>query len=241
MLTPSELLEMWEKGIEHTMFERALLLLEGATGEPKENLSQLTIGLRDFKLFELREALFGRSLPCITSCPTCNERLELNLASEELRISSKSDAQTKFTLVFDGIKIDYRLPTSNDLALASSEINNDNARKCLLSACIIEACQDHRKLTYEDLPAMVLESLSSAMADADPQSHLELVLTCPACEHAWSAVFDITSYLWNEIQNWAMRTLREVHILASAYGWSETDILALSTLRRQLYLQSVDI
>jgi hypothetical protein len=33
--------------------------------------------------------------------------------------------------------------------------------------------------------------------------------------------------------------LREVHVLASANGWSEAEILALSPQRRQRYLEIV--
>jgi len=79
------------------------------------------------------------------------------------------------------------------------------------------------------------------MVESDPQSHIELALTCPACEQDWQVVFDIASYLWSEIQTWALRILHEVHILASAYGWREADILALSPLRRQLYLERVSV
>ena len=40
---------------------------------------------------------------------------------------------------------------------------------------------------------------------------------------------------WLEIDAWARRTLRDVHALASAYAWSERDVLALSPTRRTLY------
>ena len=85
----------------------------------------------------------------------------------------------------------------------------------------------------------MLDALTEAMAEADPQSHLELALSCPSCQLDWQSVFDIASYLWSEIETWALRILSEVHILASAYGWRETEILALSPLRRQLYLERV--
>jgi len=35
------------------------------------------------------------------------------------------------------------------------------------------------------------------------------------------------------------RLLVEVHALASAYGWSEQEILSLSDARRRLYLEMV--
>ena len=36
---------------------------------------------------------------------------------------------------------------------------------------------------------------------------------------------------------WARRTLRDVHVLARAYGWREADVLALSPTRRQIYVE----
>ena len=75
------------------------------------------------------------------------------------------------------------------------------------------------------------------MAETDPQADVQLALACPACGHTWQATFDIVSFFWSEINAWAYHTLREVHGLALAYGWTETDILALSPQRRQLYLE----
>jgi len=52
-------------------------------------------------------------------------------------------------------------------------------------------------------------------------------------------MFDIVSFFWSEICVQAKRLLREVHILARAYGWREADILSMSAARRQLYLEMV--
>ena len=62
-------------------------------------------------------------------------------------------------------------------------------------------------------------------------------LSCPACAGAWSATFDIAGFLWKEIHAWAKTALRGVHVLARAYGWRESDVLALSPTRRQIYLE----
>ena len=54
------------------------------------------------------------------------------------------------------------------------------------------------------------------------------------------SVFDeLTVTVTETYDAWALRTLAEVHRLASAYGWREQDILALSPARRQLYLGMV--
>jgi hypothetical protein len=66
-----------------------------------------------------------------------------------------------------------------------------------------------------------------------------LDLICPACEHRWLVAFDILAYLWSEIDDWAQRMLHEIHILATAYGWPEATVLALTSWRRQYYLNLI--
>jgi hypothetical protein len=78
------------------------------------------------------------------------------------------------------------------------------------------------------------------MEALDPQADIRIALTCPQCGHGWNAQFDISGYLWTEIDQWAHQTLNAVHRLARAYGWSERDILELSPVRRQLYLGLID-
>jgi hypothetical protein len=52
-------------------------------------------------------------------------------------------------------------------------------------------------------------------------------------------LFDMLAYFWSEIQMGARRLLREIHVLASAYGWRESEILTLSAARRRAYLELV--
>ena len=80
-------------------------------------------------------------------------------------------------------------------------------------------------------------AVTERMSQADPQADVKLGLDCPACGHDWLVTFDILSFLWSEIETWAQRMLRDVHILARSYGWREADILAMSAFRRQCYLE----
>jgi hypothetical protein len=52
-------------------------------------------------------------------------------------------------------------------------------------------------------------------------------------------VFDIGGYLWEELDAWAHRVARDVHVLASAYSWSEDDILGMTAERRGTYLDLI--
>jgi hypothetical protein len=90
-----------------------------------------------------------------------------------------------------------------------------------------------------DISDEVLEALETAIATTvtavDPLAEIEVKLDCPDCGFSWHSPFDIVSFLWSELDAWAKQMLREIHVLASHYGWSEGDIIALSPQRRQHY------
>jgi hypothetical protein len=64
-----------------------------------------------------------------------------------------------------------------------------------------------------------------------------VAIECPKCCNRWDEALDIAVFLWAEIDAQARRLLRDVHVLGSAYGWSEADILSLGERRRALYVE----
>jgi len=109
----------------------------------------------------------------------------------------------------------------------------------LLRDCIVEVQKGGARCEVADLPEEILELLDQRMAEEDPQADISMLLSCPKCSYQWEMPFDICSYLWIEIDNWAKRALREVAMLAAAFGWSESDILNMSPRRRRLYLEMI--
>ena len=93
--------------------------------------------------------------------------------------------------------------------------------------------------TWTSCRAEVCDAAEERLAAADPGAELELALACPSCDHRWTQDLDPVAFLWAEIDGWARRLAGEVHVLAAAYGWGEAEILALSPLRRRLYLEAV--
>ena len=90
--------------------------------------------------------------------------------------------------------------------------------------------------SVDQLPKPIIEKLNQQIEALDPQAEIRINLSCPDCSHHWDVLFDIASFLWIEINDWAERMLQTVHKLAKAYGWSEREVLNLSPVRRQLYL-----
>lgn len=238
-LTTAALLDVWERGLSEKPLQRALSLL--AAAHPATSLAQLqelSIGQRDAQLIELREALFGSQLTCLVPCPQCGERLEITLDTTQLRSLPAASGATH-SLAAGGCEIQFRLPNSADMLLIANLPDPAHARQTLLERCVRQVARDGQPLATTDLPPSVVEDLAGRMAQLDPQADIQIALDCPACQQHWSTSFEIVSYLWSEINAWAVRLLREVHRLARAYGWREADILAMSPLRRQFYLELI--
>ena len=117
-------------------------------------------------------------------------------------------------------------------AASSADPVNAVLDKCLLRA----SDPGGAPLCADGLPDAVVTAIADCMALADPQADVQFALECPACGHSWQALFHIASFLWTEIHVWAQRILRDIGQLASAYGWSETDVLALTPTRRKIYV-----
>jgi hypothetical protein len=64
-------------------------------------------------------------------------------------------------------------------------------------------------------------------------------LACDNCGKRSSSVFDIRAFFWRELSARAQQIVLDVHDLARAYGWRESDVLSLSPARRRRYLELV--
>ena len=72
-----------------------------------------------------------------------------------------------------------------------------------------------------------IETIGERMAACDPLAEIRLNFDCPRCQASFEESLDLVSFLWAEIDSRARRLLASVHALASAYGWSEKEILAM--------------
>ncbi len=260
-LNAIDMLNVWEQGLNQPLLQRALILLVAARPEiPAKTLAELSIGQRDQQLLQLRERLFGSQLVNTAVCPACFERLEwenkvadmcvASLEGEAEASESEARASTlstlnEFELDVEHYHIHFRLPNSLDIAAAmkmsADQVSIDKVQNTLLTRCIINIeppvengiGENHR---VDQLPDHVIEALEKRIEALDPQAKIQINLSCPSCSHHWEVLFDIVSFLWSELNDWAERTLQMIHTLAKGYGWSEQEILNLSPIRRQLYL-----
>ncbi|HEV8515751.1 MAG TPA: hypothetical protein VGQ59_20855 [Cyclobacteriaceae bacterium] len=235
-MSNAELLKAWEAGLERPMLDATLFLLATSYSVNSSDIGRLSIGDRDVRLLQLREWLFGHRLNNLAKCPACGELIEWECDLKEFYFQPVSSelSSRQYLLERENIHIHFRLPNSLDIVTAISRQWNSNA---VLSNCIIEVYEENKKSSLDILTDEMWSALDEKMSELDPQADIKINLSCPVCSNHWQTSFDIVSYLWTEINNWAQRMVQEVYTLARAFGWSEKEILEMSTYRRELYVE----
>ncbi|MFF2658441.1 hypothetical protein ACFVUH_13855 [Kitasatospora sp. NPDC058032] len=230
------LLATWEAGQAAGNVGRALLLHTVARpGAGAEELLAVPLGERDAELFGLRTELFGDQLTMRLGCPGCSEEMEFTFDAGRVAGAARP-APGPLRVELDGWRVGFRPATPADLA-AAEQAPAGRARAVLLERCVLTAEHGGEPVAARQLPEPVQRRMAEAAATADPCADVRLNLGCPECGRQTLAELDIASYLWEELDDWARATLLDVHLLATAYGWSEPEILALSPLRRRYYLE----
>jgi hypothetical protein len=197
----------------------------------------LSVGERDARLTAMYRRLFGETLDAFAECPACAERLEYSMSTRDLDITAPAHENEPLALLCGEISLRLRLPNSLDLSAASECQSIAEARTLLARRCIVEAQERGAPVASHALPDSIVESIAEHLGNADPRAETLIHLTCAACSHQWQVVLDIERFLWVKVAALAKRLLREVHVLARAYGWREADILAMTAIRRRLYLE----
>lgn len=220
-VSDATLLDVWEQGHAHAATVRTSLLLAAALPAlDRAARAALPVSAADIALLRLRGANFGGCMPAETTCRACAEPLDFELDVPALvdgLVASAADAARQCH--------DFREPCVGDLDAVAGMADQDAAIRTLASLC---------RLDPDTPPA------ADDIAQIDAlygHSSIRLRMDCAGCGHAWQEDFDIAAYLWLEVEQRVQALIDEIYVLATAYGWSEPQILALTDARRAAYLQ----
>jgi hypothetical protein len=227
-LGASDVLALWERGVERHALDRSAMLCAWARPElPAEQVADLPLGSITTSLLRLHESSFGVRIRCHVDCSRCGARLELELRAADLLQPLAYDRP----LIVDVHGLRVRAPCLRDLAAVANERNAEHAARQLLARCSLGG-----SVAAMDLPDDALREIEDALDALDPNADLALAVHCEACAHQASAQLDAGALLWDEIDGRARALFGEIHALARAYGWTEGEILALGAARRATYL-----
>ena len=193
----------------------------------------LTITDFEHALLGLRRFLFGDSVACLSRCP-CSERLEIEFSVATLLRDSQPRAVRRVLpsttrpgwFALPEKQLAFRLPTVGDQlrALASP------IPRAALEQCCIEPTEHERR---------VLGGVERAMEAMAPSVSRPIAGVCAACGAALSLRLQVLTLVLDELAASASGIHREIHVIAAAYHWPESTILALPQLRRQAYTNAI--
>jgi len=208
---------------------------------------ELSIGDRDYLVFKLCEATFGRRMPRVLHCPrgACGAKLDLDLTTDDFAaIEMPVAASHRITLEGEGgaaLEIDFHVPRGREQEqIAASALSSpEELRDQLVESCVtrIVVAGGEVELPYAALPAGTRRAVASAIEEVAPRLDLELEMVCPECSNAFEVTVDPAAMLLGELGAGPTALERELHVLAFHYHWSLGELLQLSRPRRRRFLR----
>ncbi|WP_155357273.1 hypothetical protein [Acrocarpospora macrocephala] len=223
-VTAERLLRAWEAALDERSVRRGAALLAGCLARSTDSVAAWSLTERDAGLFDLRAELFGTEATGLASCPACGDELEVTLDLSALRPGSAGPADRQAP---EDQAVAARTPNSDDLLAAAEQPDEEAALAVLVARCVEPGAVPRQ---------LARQALSARLAEVD----IQLQLDCGSCGAAFQVPFDIAAFLLREVDAWARRLLRDVHVLASAYGWTERAILGMDARRRHLYIDLIE-
>jgi HD-GYP domain-containing protein (c-di-GMP phosphodiesterase class II) len=234
----TSLLDLWERGQNRIPAVRALEILSAANpSQAHSDLAALPLDRRNQELLAIRCDLFGRALEFYTVCPACSGALEFEVDAGKL--SKPEPVPPGSELETGGYRLFCRAPNSHDLLAATAGSDPHAQRRILIERCVVEAHNAAGEVDPVELPGEVIDEAEAWIEQHSPRIEISFDLECPECGHRWKDLFDVVSFLWREIDAHSKRLMAQVAVLARRCGWSEAEVLAMSSARRAAYLELV--
>jgi hypothetical protein len=193
----------------------------------------LVVADRDYLVLKLRELTLGSRVQLVLACPECGQRMDVDFSLDQIPFGPTRPGRAHDPLAVDGMA--FRLPTGGDQEeiAARGELSEAEAIGRLIDMCLLRAEDASR------LDADLRQRIEAEMERVAPHLDLELDMTCPECGHVFLEALNVAALFFTELGLQRGHLYREVHRLASAYHWSESDILAMTREKRRLYLELV--
>lgn len=209
--------------------ELARELLAALAGDG-EAVDALPIGDAEALLLGLRASLVGEHVRGDLQCPSCRARIEISFSIADYlrhhrpRPAPSVDAGEGW-LTDRRSSLTFRIPTLRDQIEVSGR---PRAATDLLQRCVRGDAGRGVRQRVEHL----LEQLAPTLSD-------HVAGDCPECGERVETYFDVEQFVLGELRAVAAEVFDDVHRIASAYGWSEAEILAMPRSRRAAYAERV--
>jgi hypothetical protein len=220
------LIEVWNpasRGPPHQRLAKFLAVTEGAAA-----INDDTLGARNRRLLILHRALVGSPLDARVTCAHCAADSEFALPADAILAAPAPDPDLRVRVRSGRRTLSFRLPRMADIEAATLAQAGGDVRHVVLERCrvggdgaITEAAAARLAREFEAL---------------DPAANIIVNIACSGCARAIAASVDLASFIVRDLDRLADSLFRDIDMIASAYGWSEQQILALAPERRRRYV-----
>lgn len=193
-----------------------------------------TVGTRMaalLRLLALTES--ADSLPVQARCtePACAEAFEMELPLAALVDQAQDSVPLKVVLP-ENRTVSLRPPTGEDLRHwhGARYASRQEAVAAMIGALVIDG-----PVTSADEQA-----LAKALSAWDPLVAFTVSCQCPVCDVDNDVQVDLESIALARLDARQRALLQDVHQLASHYGWTESEVLAIAPARRARYLALIE-
>jgi hypothetical protein len=212
--------------------------------QPSRTLVQhLFVADRQFLMRQLAIQLGLDNLWLTPHCLQCGVAFDVSVTLSALPIKPAGQGFPYASVRTSQGAFRVRAPNGDDQE-SIADLDDRAARRCIVGRCIVERLEGNEHYRSTDEPAVNVSALSGedlsaieiALESICPELTVCVRTVCPECRAAQDVPVD--PYLCLRRSN--SEIYMDVHVLASAYNWSEPQILTLSRSRRKLYLSMVD-
>jgi hypothetical protein len=225
-------------GLVTEVLDRLLVAAPGAALRPGE-VGAAIIADRDRLVAGLYQASFGDQIESRADCSACGQQFELGFslsallgdldrrAGEALARHEVMGPPGQRLYALGGESgVCFRLPTVTDeRALASDASSN-----ALLARCV---------RTPAPGVSVDADAIEAAMEALAPVLSLGLPARCALCGQQQEIDFDLLDFFLAALRRERPLFVREVHTLASSYGWSFAEIVDLPRSERRAYVEVI--
>ncbi len=175
-------------------------------------------------------------------CSRCGKCFDFFIKQSELPVKEAGEGFPFVSVKTSAGLCRMRVPNGADqIAIAAIE-DSEVALQTLVYRCIVDFpdASDSEGKPEENLAkkfnADDFRRVEIAIEEVAAEVATKVQAACPECEQA--NLIEIDPYMC--LQQGRTNLFSEIHILASTYHWSETDILSMHKSRRQRYLKLID-
>lgn len=192
---------------------------------------RLSASERDGLLARVHMRCFGPHIDSTLTCASCRQPFDISFDLDDMARRLAADVRLRpdsegVYLSAQGVR--FRLPTGEDEA-SIAHLRDEEAVAALLARCVLDAPAGFDAAALQD-----------AMADAAPLFDIDIDTACPECGARCAVRFDLQHYFLHSLLQERARLWREVHLLASTYGWRFDDILAMRRSQRRAMANLVE-